>query len=254
MGSRVESWRHYNYLRLYRSLGIGAESGYSVWRYRGIESPTHFGLLQLLQVMGLKALELPTDAREGVNVNVLRGALAKRRIRACVLSSSFSNPLGCTMPEEKKLEVLQLLAKDDVPLIEDDIYGYLHFGAGERPRPFIALDRHDLTLYCSSFSKTLAPGYRVGWLATGRRLTQVLEAKLGSTLSSPVLPQRALAEHLATGSYSHHRADLKATLAHGVPQHGSKAYTLQNPGSSRGSPESIKAIPWCNCCILRCVI
>lgn len=178
-----------------------------------IESPTYFGLLQLLQVMGLKALELPTDADESVDVSVLRGALAKQRIRACVLSSSFSNPLGCTMPEARKLEVLQLLAEYDVPLIEDDIYGDLHFGGGERPRPFIALDRHDITLYCSSFSKTLAPGYRIGWIATGRRLTEILEAKLASTLSSPVLPQHALAEHLASGGYSHHIRRLRAVFA-----------------------------------------
>jgi len=99
-----------------------------------------------------------------------------------------------------------------VPLIEDDVYGDIHFGS-ERPRPFSALDRHDNILYCGSFSKTLAPGYRVGWVTTGRHMPRVLEAKFSSTLSGPVLPQVALAEFLASGGYDHHLRRLSRAFA-----------------------------------------
>lgn len=177
-----------------------------------IESPAYFGLLQVLRALGLKALELPTDARDGIAIEALREALESRRVQACVLASCFSNPLGCTVPETGKLALLKLLARHRVPLIEDDVYGDIHFGS-ERPQPFSALDRHDNTLYCGSFSKTLAPGYRVGWVTTGRHMPRVLEAKFSSTLSGPVLPQVALAEFLASGGYDHHLRRLSRAFA-----------------------------------------
>src|SRR5262249_16520402 len=168
-----------------------------------IESPTYFGLLHALEALGLKALELPTDASTSVDLSALGRALERRSVRACLFSSSFNNPLGCTMPEEKKAALLQLLAQHDVPLIEDDIYGDIYFGQ-ERPKPFSALDRYGNTIYCSSFSKTLAPGYRVGWIATERHMKRILETKSASTLCGPALPQAALAEFLATGGYDSH--------------------------------------------------
>lgn len=169
-----------------------------------VESPTYFGLLQVLQSLGLKALELPTDAREGVDPAALRAACESHAPAACVLGASYNNPLGCTMDEDRKREILQVLAEHRVPLVEDDIYGDIGFGT-ERPRPFSALDRHGNTLYCSSFSKTLAPGYRIGWVAAGPRfMPRVVQAKVASTLCGPVLPQLALADFLSSGGYDHH--------------------------------------------------
>jgi DNA-binding transcriptional MocR family regulator len=169
-----------------------------------VESPTYFGLLQVLQSLGLKVLELPTDARSGVDLGALDVACASHRVAACVLASCFHNPLGCTMDEANKRAVLALLASHHVPLIEDDIYGDIGFGT-ERPRPFAALDSRAAVIYCSSFSKTLAPGYRVGWVAAGERfMPRLIEAKVASTLCGPVLPQLALAEFLASGGYDHH--------------------------------------------------
>lgn len=169
-----------------------------------VESPTYFGLLQVLQSLGLKALELPTDARTGVDLDALDAACGSHQVAACVLASCFHNPLGCTMSEAKKLEVLAVLGRHRVPLVEDDIYGDIGFGA-ERPRPFAALDPRAAVIYCSSFSKTLAPGYRVGWVAASERfMPRLIEAKVASTLCGPVLPQLALAEFLASGGYDHH--------------------------------------------------
>jgi DNA-binding transcriptional MocR family regulator len=177
-----------------------------------IESPTYFGLLQILRALNLKALELPTHARTGVDIEALERALRSRKVKACVLASSYNNPLGCTMPEDRKLAALRLLAKHRVPLIEDDVYGDIHFG-DERPRPFAALERRENSIYCGSFSKTLAPGYRVGWIATRRHMQRVLECKFASTLCAPVLPQVALAAFLSSGGYDRHLRRMRCVFA-----------------------------------------
>ena len=176
-----------------------------------IESPTYFGFLQVIEALGLKALELPTDANSGIDLPTLKTALKRRSITACLFASSFNNPLGCTMPEPKKIAVLDLLAKRGVPLIEDDIYGDIYFGT-ERPKPFMVLDRHDNTIYCSSFSKTLAPGYRIGWIVTRRHMPQVLEHKFAVTLCGPALPQAALADFLSSGGYDSHLRRIRRTF------------------------------------------
>ena len=187
-----------------------------------IESPTYFGLLHALEALELKALELPTDAAKGIDLAALAAALKRTSVKdgavkACLLSSSFNNPLGCTMPDDKKVAVLDLLARHGVPLIEDDIYGDIYFGP-ERPRPFAAFDRKDQVIYCSSFSKTLAPGYRVGWIATSRHMQKVLERKFALTMCGPALPQAALAEFLSSGGYDLHLRRLRRHFADNIGQ------------------------------------
>jgi DNA-binding transcriptional MocR family regulator len=189
------------------ALGAVAKPGDTI----AVESPTYFGLLHTLEVLGLKALELPTEASHGVNVEALARLLATEPVAACMLSSSFSNPLGSLMPEAQKREVLALLARHKVPLIEDDVYGEIHF-TRERPRPFIALDGGANTIYCSSFSKSLAPGYRIGWIAPGRFAQQVVDRKLAYSLCGPVLPQVAIAEFLASGAFDAHMRRLRRLL------------------------------------------
>jgi len=182
-----------------------------------IESPTYFGLLHSLEALNLKALELPTDAASGIDLAALEQTLKRKTIAACLLSSSFNNPLGCTMPDEKKLAVLNVLAKHRVPLIEDDIYGDIYFGAS-RPRPFMALDRRGNTLYCSSFSKTIAPGYRIGWMAMRRDMQFALDRKLAFTLSGPALPQVAFADFLSSGGYDNHLRRLRRVFEDTIDQ------------------------------------
>jgi DNA-binding transcriptional MocR family regulator len=176
-----------------------------------VESPTYFGLLHTLEVLGLKALELPTDPARGVDVGVLARILEVDSVAACVLSSTFSNPLGSMMEEADKLALLELLARYGVPLIEDDVYGDIHFDS-ERPKPFIALDGDANTIYCSSFSKSLAPGYRIGWIAAGTRVQKVMERKLAFSLCCPALPQVALADFLESGAYDSHLRRLRRLL------------------------------------------
>ena len=195
------------------ALGAVAKPGDTI----AIESPTYFGLLHAMEALNLKALELPTDATDGIDLGALAQALKSRTIAACLFASSFNNPLGCTMPDEKKVAVLDLLARHQVPLIEDDVYGDIYFG-GERPRPFMALDRRGTTIYCSSFSKTVAPGYRIGWIAPGRRMQQVLERKHALTLSGPALPQAALADYLGSGGYDSHLRRITRAFRHNIAQ------------------------------------
>jgi DNA-binding transcriptional MocR family regulator len=168
-----------------------------------IESPTYFGLLHTLEALNLKALELPTDPFLGVDPEALEKALRAGAVSACLLASSFNNPLGCTSPDGRKLAILRLLTRHRIPLIEDDIYGDIYFG-DQRPAPFSALDPRADVIYCSSFSKTVAPGYRIGWLVPGRRMQDILERKLATTLSGSALLQAAFAEYLASGGYDRH--------------------------------------------------
>ena len=176
-----------------------------------VESPTYFGLLQALEALDLKALELPTDPTTGIDVAALERALSGKNVAACLFASSFNNPLGCTMPDTKKHEILELLASFGVPLIEDDIYGDIYFGK-ERPRPFATFDRNECVIYCSSFSKTLAPGYRIGWIATTHRADEILKRKFASTLCGPAVLQETIADFLASGGYEHHLRRMRSIL------------------------------------------
>lgn len=176
-----------------------------------VESPTYFGLLHTLEMLGLKALELPTHPMTGVEPNTLARVLENHHVAACILSSSFSNPLGSLMPEPQKRELLAVLTRHRIPLIEDDVYGEIHFGR-ERPKPFVALAGGENTIYCGSFSKSLAPGYRVGWIAPGRFAQQVMDRRLAYSLCGPVLPQVAIAEFLASGAFDAHMRRLRRLL------------------------------------------
>lgn len=173
-----------------------------------IESPTYFGLLHTIEMLNLKALELPTDPFLGVDLEALEQALREKTVSACLFASSFNNPLGCTAPDERKLAILRLLTKHRVPLIEDDIYGDIYFGE-RRPTPFCALDPRADVIYCSSFSKTVAPGYRIGWLVPGRHMQGVLERKMAFTLSGAALTQAAFGDYLASGGYDRHLRRVK---------------------------------------------
>ncbi|HSJ01958.1 MAG TPA: PLP-dependent aminotransferase family protein, partial [Verrucomicrobium sp.] len=168
-----------------------------------VESPTYFGVLHALEELRLKVVEVPMHPRTGMDLDALEKVLQSRNVAACVAVPNFSNPLGSLMPDENKQRLVELLATREVPLIEDDIFGELYFGE-TRPRVAQAYDKHGLVLLCSSFSKTLAPGYRVGWIVPGRYYRKVQTLKLTSTLATATLPELAVAEFLANGGYDHY--------------------------------------------------
>ncbi len=173
-----------------------------------VESPAYFGVLLLLQDLGLKAVEVPTLPQTGFSIEALRTALALHRVKACVAAFNCHNPLGFVMTDEAKREIVELLARHEVPLIEDEVYGDLAFG-DVRARPAKAFDRHGLVLYCSSFSKTIAPGYRVGWIAGGRFHQRIVDLKFTTTLATPTLPQLAITAFLRGGAFDRHLREMR---------------------------------------------
>ena len=175
-----------------------------------IESPCYYGLLQTLESLHLKALELPTSPREGLSLEHLETALDRSEIAACVIVSNFSNPLGSCMSDRRKQDLVELLNKYDIPLIEDDIYGDLYF-LGNRPKAIKAFDTQGRVLYCSSVSKTLSPGLRVGWLVAERNLVEVKKLKIVTNVMTSIVPQLTVAAFFANGGYERHLRKLRRT-------------------------------------------
>ncbi|QNK63648.1 PLP-dependent aminotransferase family protein [Pedobacter sp. PAMC26386] len=176
-----------------------------------VESPVYFGILQLARSLGLRVLELPTHPQTGIEIGALKKALEANQINLCLLVSNFSNPLGSLMPDEHKKEVVRLIQKHNIPLIEDDIYGDIYFGAN-RPNTCKTFDESGLVLWCSSISKTLAPGYRVGWISPGKFKSEILRIKLFHAIASTNITQEVIANFLETGRYEHHLRKLRNTL------------------------------------------
>lgn len=174
-----------------------------------MESPCYPGILQLARSLGLKVLELPAHPTTGIEIDALKKAIPE--INLCLLVPNFNTPLGSCMPDENKREVVELLARHRIPLIEDDIYGDLYFGA-QRPKCCKSFDRDGMVLWCSSVSKTLAPGYRVGWVAPGIYKEQILKLKLVHAISSSAITQEAVASFLKSGRYENHLRKLRQTL------------------------------------------
>jgi DNA-binding transcriptional MocR family regulator len=177
-----------------------------------VESPTFFNFLQLIETLGLKALEIPTSPTDGVSLEALSYALDHNDISACLVVTNYSNPLGSLVPDERKKEMVELLARHEVPLIEDDIHGDISFD-DDRPSVARAYSRDGNVLLCSSFSKTVAPGYRVGWIAPGRYQEQLEALKMSTTVASASPTQMAVAEFLANGGYERHLRKLRRDSA-----------------------------------------
>lgn len=177
-----------------------------------LESPTYFGLLQIIESLGMKALEIPTHPRDGISLDALALACERERVKACLVMSNVSNPLGSVMPDAAKKRLVKMLAAHGIPLIEDVVYGDLYF-ARVTPRAAKAYDRHGTVMLCSSFSKTLAPGLRVGWVAPGRYRAQVEKLKFVTSVGNPELLQLVIAEFLESGGYDHQLRSLRRAFA-----------------------------------------
>ncbi len=174
-----------------------------------IESPTFYGILPALEELGVYVVEVPTDPVDGVCVESLERIIKKNKIKACLFMPNFQNPLGSLMPDEKKEKVVSLLNRNGIPLIEDDIYSELYHDK-ERPRPFKSFDQKDLVLSCSSFSKTLAPGLRVGWIIPGDRFkSKLIKLKRETSIATSCLDQYLMTEFLKTGAYERHLRHLR---------------------------------------------
>ena len=177
-----------------------------------IESPTFYATLQALERLNLRAVEVPTDPQQGIDPDSLAEVIARHQVSACWLMPNFQNPLGALMPLARKQAVMHVLQRSGTPVVEDDVYGELHHGS-TRPLPLKALDTEGQVLYCSSFSKCLAPGYRVGWTLAGRHSHAAHKLKMMSSLATSVPSQLAVAEYLEEGGYDRHLRQLRKVLA-----------------------------------------
>lgn len=216
------------------ALRTVARSGDTV----AIESPMYYGILQVLQDLGLKALEIATHPNYGMNVDALELTLksaAGRNIKACVTSTNFSNPTGACMRTEDKRRLVTVCARHDIPLIEDDIYGDLQH-MGPRPPPAKSFDATGNVILCSSFSKTLAPGARIGWLCGGKYSQSLRERKFASSGASSTLLQEVTADLLRSGGYERHLAKLRAAYAVYVDQVASAVARHFPPGTRMTQP------------------
>ncbi|NJO46359.1 MAG: PLP-dependent aminotransferase family protein [Oscillatoriales cyanobacterium RM2_1_1] len=192
------------YEAIYLSLRAITQPGDTV----ALESPAYYGILEILESLHLKALELPTHPRDGLSLPDLENALNQGKVAACLLVTNFSNPLGSCMTDEQKQQLVGILEKYDTPLIEDDIYGELCF-QGSRPKAVKAFDRKGLVMYCASFSKTLSPGLRVGWAIAGRYQARLERLKLFINLGTATPNQLVIAAFLANGGYDRHLRHLR---------------------------------------------
>ena len=176
-----------------------------------IEAPAFYACLQVLERLKLKAVEIPVHPRDGMDLGVLAQTLDKHPVKAVWCMTTFHNPVGASMPEDNKRELVELLRRHQVPLIEDDVYAELYY-AQQAPKPAKAFDTEGLVMHCGSFSKSLAPGYRVGWVAAGRFARKIERLKLMTSLCASMPAQAAIADYLQHGGYDRHLRKLRYAL------------------------------------------
>ncbi|MEG1627378.1 GntR family transcriptional regulator MpaR [Pseudomonas sp.] len=176
-----------------------------------IEAPAFYACLQVLERLKLKAVEIPVHPREGIDLGVLAQTLDKHPVKAVWCMTNFQNPVGASMPEEKKQQLVELLRQHQVPMIEDDVYAELYY-AQQAPKPAKAFDTDGLVMHCGSFSKSLAPGYRIGWVAAGRYAQKIERLKLMTSLCASMPAQAAIADYLQHGGYDRHLRKLRYAL------------------------------------------
>ncbi len=189
------------------SLRVVTQPGDTV----AVESPNYFGIFQAIENLGLKAIEIPSHPQTGLDLAYLKRITLKKRPAAIVVIPNFNNPLGGCLSDDRKKELVEFITEQKIPLIEDDIYGELYFGK-QRPRTCKTYDRHGWVIHCASLSKSLAPGYRIGWIVPGRFLDPIRQMKRMLSISSPTLTQAAMAHFLQNGRYEYHLKLLRKAL------------------------------------------
>ncbi|KAA2243498.1 PLP-dependent aminotransferase family protein [Chitinophaga agrisoli] len=173
-----------------------------------VECPTYGGILQSMEARGLKVIGISVNPVTGLNLDELEKALSAYNITACVFSPTCHNPLGCSMPDANKIKLVNMLNERNIPLIEDDALGEIYFG-NVRPLPAKAYDKNNNVLYCSSFSKSLSPGYRIGYVSGGKYHTEIEKLKFAANISTNTILQDTIARYLESGTYKLHLKKLR---------------------------------------------
>ncbi|HLW24626.1 MAG TPA: PLP-dependent aminotransferase family protein [Steroidobacteraceae bacterium] len=200
-----------------------------------VESPTFYGCLQAAERSRLSVVEIPTHPTRGMDLEALEAAIRRGPVHACWCMTTLQHPTGATMPLERKGALVRLLSRFEIPLIEDDAYAELQFDSKPSP-PAKSFDRAGGVLHCGSFSKCLAPGYRVGWVAAGRFRSELVRRKLEASIATSLPVQLGIAEMLAGGGYDAHLMRLRRALARqqsaalaSIRQHFPAGYRVATP-------------------------
>ncbi|OBW40705.1 putative HTH-type transcriptional regulator YjiR [Chryseobacterium sp. MOF25P] len=192
---------------LYIALASVTQSGDVV----AVESPCVFSVLEVISNLKLKIIEIPVHYKNGFDIDYLKDAVTKNNIRAVVLTSNFHNPTGILISDETKKELALIAQSNEIPIIENDIYGDLYFG-GERPSTICKFDKEGWVMTYSSFSKTLAPGIRLGWLNAGRFFEQAERMKFSLGRSVAPIFQELMIQLLEENSYDLHLRSFRKQL------------------------------------------
>lgn len=172
-----------------------------------VESPSYYGTLSLLAKLKLRAITVPASSG-GLDLEAVTEAVKKYPVAAMLVLPNFSNPSGSLMDEASRRRLLDIADLHGIPIVEDDIYGDLPH-QGPRPPCLKAMDRTDRVILCGSYSKTLAPGLRVGYVVGGRHHGRIMELKNALNLGGPALPALTVAEFLRSGGYDRHLRKLR---------------------------------------------
>lgn len=182
-----------------------------------IESPCYYGFIQMLEMLHLRAMEIPGSLIDGISLPHLKDALEKYEIKACLISTTVTNPCGATMPLAAKKSLVSLLSDYNVPLIEDATFADLQFD--NKLTAAKSFDDRGNVLLCASLTKTVAPGLRIGWIDAGRHSDRVAFMKRVSSIDQPAIVQAAIAEYLSVGGVDRHLRTLRQKLLRQVDQH-----------------------------------
>jgi DNA-binding transcriptional MocR family regulator len=185
-----------------------------------MESPSYFGFMHLLETSKVFAMEMATCPENGVDVADFYTAVKRNDVKAFLCQPNNGNPLSHVYPEEVKEEIVNICNRFDIPIIEDDINGDLTFN-GKRGYNMKKYDKNGNVVYVSSFSKTLAPGFRTGWIEPGKYYDEIFRQKLANSMITNEVPQIALAHYLASGKYPRHLKRLRNKLKNQV-----ESYTM----------------------------
>lgn len=175
------------------------------------EDLTYFGIQQLIENLGLKVIPIASHPETGFDLDYLEQLLEQHPVKACLFTSNFHNPTAHSIPDAQKQQLAALACRQQVPMIEDDVYGEIYFGK-QRPATIKRFDAEGWVMYCTSFSKMLSPGYRLGYCLPGRFKNQVFRQKRIHSLSVNSLAQHALSNFLQKGRFDYHLKKLRNDL------------------------------------------
>lgn len=174
-----------------------------------VESPTYAGVLAVLETLGARVIGIPMTA-EGMNLELLEQYLQSHRPKLIFTISTLHNPTGISTSQAHRQQLLALAEQYECPIIEDNAYEGLNFET--IPSPIKAFDRGDWVTYLGTFSKTLMPGLRVGYIVTNRQNHKaLLDRKLLYDLHSSTVSQAIVSEYLASGHYRRHLNRLRTS-------------------------------------------